>query len=121
MMVQFGIWIFDERIGLIGRPEKGSEIYLPPNKIWEIKETRLGPVWKWPLHFARLDWFSPRVADNFNKAFFYAQRSFEGFRSQTFSNKFEIDAHTIYIQTEILSDHFGGPTEEIEPRKLMDI
>lgn len=119
-MVQFGIWIFDEKIGLIGKPKKHPKIYLRPAMLWDIKETRLGPVWKWPIRLARLDWFSPRVADNFNKAFFYAQRSFEGFRPQNLSNKFEIDAHTIQIQTEILSDHFGGPAEEIVPRKLID-
>lgn len=116
-MVQFGNWIFDEKIGLIGKPKKHPKIYLRPTMLWDIKETRLGPVWKWPIRLARLDWFSPRVADNFNKAFFYAQQYFEGFRPKTFENKFEIDSRTIQIQTEILSDHFPGPTEELDARK----
>lgn len=120
MMLQFGIWIFDEKIGLIGRPKKYREIYLRPTKIWDVKETRLGPVWKWPVQLAQLDWFTPRVANNFNKVFFYAQQFFEGFRPQTFGNKFEMDARTIQIQTEILSDHFGGPTEEIYPKELLE-
>lgn len=117
MMVQFGIWMFDEKMGIIGRPKKYPEIFLHPDRIWDTKETRLGPVWKWPVQFAKLAWFSPHEADNFNKTFLYAQEYFEGFNPGKFHNKFDIDARTIKIQTEVLSDHFPGPTEELDIRK----
>lgn len=116
-MVQYGIWIFDEKVGLIGRPENFPEIFLGTDKIWEIKETRMGPVWKWPVQFAELGWFTPRIADNFNKAFFFAQKYFEGFRPKDTPEKLDLDTRTLQVQTEILSDHFRGTDEELSVRK----
>lgn len=114
-MVQFGIWIFDEKLGLVGKPEHFPEIFLAPDKLWDIKETNRGQVWKWPIEFARIGWFSPSVADDFNKAFFYAQKLFKGFKP-TNLERLDIDTRTIQLQTEILSDYFPGPEDEISAR-----
>lgn len=116
MMVQFGIWIFDEKIGIIGRPENDPELYVSPEKIWDVQETTRGQVWKWPISFARLGWFTPRVADNFNKAFFYAQQFFEAFRPESLTETLDMDARTVQVQTEMLSDYFPGPDEELSVR-----
>ena len=114
-MVQFGIWIFDEKLGLVGKPEHFPELFLAPDKLWDIKETSRGQVWKWPIEFARIGWFSPSVADDFNKTFFYAQKLFKGFRPINVES-LDIDARTIQLQTEILSDYFPGPEDEISAR-----
>lgn len=116
IMVQYGIWAFDEKLGLIGRPENLPELYISVDKIWDIEETSTGRAWKWPLHFAPNRWFTPRVADDFNKAFFYAHQFFKGFRPAGSPEDFEIDVRTIGIQTEILSDYFPGPDGEMEIR-----
>lgn len=115
-MVQFGIWSFDDKIGLLGRPEKFPELFLGTDKIWDVKETSRGPVWKWPVDFAVIGWFTPQVADDFNKAFFYAQTFFEGFGPTNSPEKLDIDSRTIQLQTELLSDSFPGPDEELSAR-----
>lgn len=115
-MVQFGIWSFDEKLGLMGRPEKFPELYLGIEKIWDVKETETGPVWKWPVNLAEIGWFTPQVANDFNKTFFYAQNYFEGFRPLGIPEKLEIDSRTIRLQTEVLSDSFPGPDEELSAR-----
>ncbi len=108
-MVQFGIWMFDEKSGIIGRPENFPELYLKIDQIWDIKETTQGKVWKWPIEFAPNQWFSPKVADDFNKAFFYAHNFFKGFRPPESAEDINLDMRTIQLQTEILSDYFPGP------------
>ena len=115
-MVQFGIWAFDENLGLVGKPENSPELFLSVDKLWDIKETNRGPVWKWPIDFAPIGWFTPNVADDFNKTFFYAQNFFEGFRPENSPTKMDIDSRTIELQTEILSDYFPGPEGEITAR-----
>lgn len=115
-MVQFGIWVFDEKSGLVGRPKDLPEVFIRPDRIWDIKETTQGQVWKWPLKFASQPWFTPREADDFNKAFFYAHKFFKGFPSSESAESFDIDARTIQIQTELLSDYFPGPDGEVGVR-----
>lgn len=106
-MVQFGIWKFDEKFGLVGRPENLPEINLSNNHLWDIEMTSNNKVWKWPILFAKNPWFTPKVADDFNKAFFYMQDYFDGQRPIPWS--FELDARTIQLQTELLTDYFPGP------------
>lgn len=115
-MVQFGIWMFDEKSGMIGRPENLPELYLGIDQIWDIIETNQGRVWKWPLQFASHPWFSPKVADDFNKTFFYAHNFFNGFRPADSAEDLEIDKRTIQFQTEMLSDYFPGPEGELKAR-----
>lgn len=115
-MVQFGIWIFDEKLGLIGKPENHPEIYLSIDKLWAVQETSQGQVWKWPIELARINWFTPSVADEFNKTFFYARNFLKGFSQEQFSTNSEIDSLTIQVQTEILSDYFPGPEDDITIR-----
>lgn len=112
MMVQFGIWMFDEKIGLIGRPDNFPEIYLKSENFWDLLDTRQGRVWKWPIEFARIGWFTPKVADDFNKAFFYAHKFLKGFPPVDSPANMEIDTKTMHVQTEILSDYFPGPEDE---------
>lgn len=112
-MVEFGIWIFDEKFGLIGRPDNHPELYLNPDKIWDVQETAGGRVWKWPIRFASLGWFTPGVANDFNKAFFYAQQYFEAFRPEVLAETLEMDTRTVQVQTEMLSDYFPGSDEEL--------
>lgn len=108
-MVQFGIWRFDTDFGLVGTPENQPEYYLSTNKLWETEETTEGPVWKWPLHLARNSWFTPGIADDFNKAFFYAQEYMNGNGPQDSPKSLDFDAKTVRIQAELLSDYFPGP------------
>lgn len=115
-MSQFGMWMFDENLGLIGRPENLPELYLSTDKLWDIEDTNMGQVWKWPIRFASMSWFTPSVADDFNKAFFYAQRFFEGFRPVDTLKNIEIDARTVQFQTELLSDYFPGPEDDLSAR-----
>jgi len=106
-MVQFGIWQFDENLGLIGKPENLPEVNLSFSNLWDIENTTQDKVWKWPIYFAKHAWFTPKVADDFNKAFFYAQEYMNGQRPEPWNLDF--DARTIQIQTEILMDYFPGP------------
>lgn len=112
-MMQYGIWIFDEKLGLIGKPDNFPELYLKPEKLWETKETQAGPVWKWPIELAALSWFNLSIADDFNKVFFYAHKFLDGFGTANLEGDFEINIRTVRMQTEILSDYFPGPEEEI--------
>lgn len=106
-MVQFGIWQFDEKFGLIGKPENLPEVFLSFGNLWDIEVTSQDQVWKWPIYMAKNSWFTPKVADDFNKAFFYAQEFMNGQRPVPWSLDF--DARTIQLQTEILMDFFPGP------------
>ena len=115
-MVQFGIWIFDKELGIIGKPEKFPDLFLKNDRIWDVEETASGPVWKWPVSFAKVGWFNPEVANDFNKTFFYAQNFFEGFKPQDFPEKLSIDARTVQLQTDLLMDTFPGPDEELDLR-----
>lgn len=115
-MVQFGIWTFDEKFGLVGRPGNFPELYLNTDKLWDVRETSQGPVWKWPVEFASIGWFTPQVADDFNRTFFYAQGFFEAFRPQDSLDKLDIDKRTIQIQSETLVDSFPGADEELNLR-----
>lgn len=115
-MVQFGMWMFDEKLGLIGKPENQPEIYLSIDQLWSVKETSEGPVWKWPIKLARIAWFTPAVADEFNKTFFYARNFLKGFSQDQQSLHSEIDVRTIQAQTEILSDYFPGPEDDFTIR-----
>ncbi len=112
-MVQFGIWRFDVNHGLVGTPENLPEHYITLDKLWDTEETTMGVVWKWPLQLARNNWFSPSVADDFNKAFFYAQDFFEGKRPPESPKSFDFDSLTVRLQSEILSDYFPGPEDAV--------
>lgn len=112
-MVQFGIWEVDINFGLIGRPLNLPEFYLETHKLWEIQESTLGPVWRWPIYYAHYGWFTPKVAHDFNKAFFYAQTYFENQRPFEVENSFNFDARTVQQQTEILGDYLYGTDEEM--------
>lgn len=112
-MVQFGIWKFDTDLGLVGTPENLPEHYIGLDKLWETKETSQGVVWKWPLHMARNYWFNPSVADDFNKAFFYAQHYLDKKRPPESPKGLELDSRTVLLQSEILSDYFPGPEEAV--------
>ncbi|CAN5409196.1 hypothetical protein BH23BAC2_BH23BAC2_15730 [soil metagenome] len=112
-MIKFGIWSFDEELGLVGTPENLPEHYITTEKLWEIEETSQGQVWKWPLQLARNRWFTPAVADDFNKAFFYAQQYFKEQRPGPSPKSLDFDSRTVKLQTEILSDYFPGPEEEV--------
>ena len=67
-MVQFGIWEFDENFGLIGKPENLPEVSLSFSHLWDIEVNKQDQVWKWPIYLAKNSWFTPKVADDFNKA-----------------------------------------------------
>lgn len=110
--MRFGIWEFDPKFGLVGRPENLPEHYLSNARIWETEELENGEVWRWPILFAKSSWFTPKIADDFNRAFFYAQNFFEGQRPEHLLYKFDFDARTIQLQTELLSDFFLGPDAE---------
>ncbi len=112
-MVQFGIWKFEANLGLVGTPENLPEHYIPLDKLWDTEETSLGLVWKWPLHLARNNWFSPTVANDFNKAFFYAQEFYAGNRPSQSPKSLDLDSRTVLLQSEILSDYFPGPEESV--------
>lgn len=112
-MVQFGIWKFDADHGLVGTPENLPEHYITLDRLWDTEETTQGVVWKWPLQLARNYWFSPPVADDFNKAFFYAQEFMEGTRPSDFPKSLDLDSRTVQLQSEILSDYFPGPEEAV--------
>lgn len=109
MMVQFGIWKFDSNLGLVGAPDNQPEFILNPDNIWEIQETSQGQVWKWPLEYTQNRWFTPTVANDFNKAFFYAQDYFLASRPTFAPKSLEFDARTVHLQAEVLSDYFPGP------------
>lgn len=115
-MVQFGIWIFDKELGIIGKPEKFPELFLNNDRIWDTEKTAAGPVWKWPVSFAKVGWFDPGVANDFNKTFFYAQNFLKGFKPMESLEKMDIDARTIQVQTDLLIDTFPGPDEELNLR-----
>lgn len=112
-MVQFGIWKFETDNGLTGTPDNFSEHNLGIDKLWEIEETTRGQVWKWPIHFARNKWCTPQIADDFNKAFFYAQEYFEKDRPIEIQNSLMLNQRTIQHQTELLADHLYGSEDEI--------
>lgn len=112
-MVQFGIWKFETEMGLIGTPPNLPEHYLSKDKLWETEETAHGEVWKWPVHFARNKWCTPQIADDFNKAFFYAQTYFENLRPSHFVDNIHINQRTIHHQTELLADHLYGSEDEV--------
>lgn len=112
-MVQFGIWKFDADTGLVGTPENLPEHYLTLDHLWDTEETTQGVVWKWPLQLARNPWFSPSVANDFNKAFFYAQEFFEGKRPPGSPKSLDLDSLTVQLQSEILSDYFPGPEDAV--------
>lgn len=112
-MVQFGIWKFETETGLIGTPQNLPEHYISIDKLWETEETAHGEVWKWPVHFARNKWCTPQIADDFNKAFFYAQTYFESKRPLHFLDSINIDQRTIHNQTELLADHLYGSEDEV--------
>ena len=112
-MVQFGIWKFDANLGLVGTPENLPENFITLEKLWDIEETSQGVVWKWPLHLARNYWFNPSVANDFNKAFFYAHEFLDRSRPSEFPKNLDLDSRTILLQSEILSDYFPGPEEAV--------
>jgi hypothetical protein len=112
-MMQFGIWKFETDTGLIGTPENLPEHYLGVDHLWETEQTVQGEVWKWPIHFARNTWCTPQIADDFNKAFFYAQTYFENKRPGHFAGSLDMDQRTIQHQIELLADHLYGSEDEI--------
>lgn len=112
-MVQFGIWEVDLNFGLVGRPLNLPEFYLEINKLWDTEETPDGITWKWPIYYAHYSWFTPQVANDFNKAFFYAHTYFESQRPNPPLDSFDYDARTIQQQTEILGDYLYGTDEEM--------
>ncbi len=112
-MVQFGIWKFEPEIGLVGTPANLPDRYLGVDKLWETEDTALGMVWKWPIHFAKNKWCTPQIADDFNKAFFYAQMYFENKRPPDYVGSTDIDQRTIHHQTELLADYLYGGEDEI--------
>lgn len=112
-MVQFGIWKFEKETGLIGTPHNLPEHYIGIDKLWETEETTHGEVWKWPVLFARNKWCTPQIADDFNKAFFYAQTYFESKRPVHLEDSMNIDQRTIHQQTELLADHLYGSEDEV--------
>lgn len=112
-MVQFGIWKFDADLGLVGTPENLPEHYLSKDKLWDVEETTQGVVWKWPLQLARNTWFDPSVANDFNKAFFYAQEFYEANRPEGSPKNLDLDSLTVRMQSEILSDYFPGPEDAV--------
>ncbi len=112
-MVKFGIWKFDADRGLVGTPENLPEHFITFDRLWDTEETTNGVVWKWPLLLARKYWFSPSVANDFNKAFFYAQDFFEGNRPPGSPKSLDLDSRTVQLQSEILSDYFPGPEEAV--------
>lgn len=114
--MKFGIWKFDVEFGLVGTPQNLPEHYLTVEKLWETEDTAQGQVWKWPVQLARNSWFNPGVADDFNKAFFYAQEFHENRRPMTTPKSLDFDARTVQLQAEILNDYFPGPEEEVSFR-----
>lgn len=117
-MMKFGIWEFDANFGLVGKLENFSEYYISTAKIWETEDTTLGKVWKWPVFFATQSWATPAIADDFNKAFFYAQNYFESQRPVELENSFEFDARTIDVQAGILRDFFEDSYGSLEPAQV---
>lgn len=104
-MLQFGIWEFDEKKGLTGRPVNFPAVHLQLDNIWDLSLAGNAKVWKWPLQYARNPWCTPRIANDFNKAFFYAQKKLRKLQPN-FSEDFQIKARTIQSQTELLNDYF---------------
>lgn len=111
-MAQFGIWRYDENFGLVGKPENLPELFLSEENIWEVDNTTSGQVWKWPVDYAKNPWFTPAIADDFNKAFFYAQDYLHKNRPNNYQKNPDYDARTVMMQTELLSDFFPGPDGE---------
>ena len=108
----YGIWEYNAEFGLIGKPENLPEIYVSKDKIWETEDLADGKVWKWPLYFTGLDWFNPTIANDFNKAFFYAMNATENQRPQDVPIEMVLDSRTLKYQFERMSDFFPGADEE---------
>ncbi|SRR5690554_4969269 len=105
-MLRFGIWEFDEKKGLTGRPANFPEVHVRLDNLWDLAKTGNAQVWKWPLQFARTPWCTPAIANDFNKAFFYAQSKLRKIRPKKSFEDFEIKMRTIQSQTELLNDYF---------------
>ena len=104
-MLRFGIWEFDEKKGLTGRPANFPEVHLKLDNLWDLSKAGNVSVWKWPLLYARTPWCTPRIANDFNKAFFYAQSKFRKTKRNA-REEFQIKMRTIQSQTELLNDYF---------------
>lgn len=111
--MKYGIWEYDSNFGLIGRPENLPEIYVSKQRIWETENLEVGTVWKWPVFFAKSSWFTPAIATDFNKAFYFAMNDIEGQRPESTHMPFDLDARTLSHQLQILNNIFPGPNEEI--------
>lgn len=111
-MLQFGIWELHEKNGLVGRPENFPEVYLRLDNLWDVSSNGEVSVWKWPLQYATRPWFTPRIANDFNKAFFYAQYMLKDTRPSELALDIDINARTITSQTELLNDYLSGLDEE---------
>lgn len=107
----YGIWEYDAEFGLIGKPENSPEIYVCKGKIWETEDFADGKVWKWPLYFTNYNWFNPTIADDFNKAFFFAMNASEGRRPEHVPTEILLYFRTLKHQFKKLSDYFPGANE----------
>lgn len=72
----FGIWVIDDQDGLIGWVDGEWDYEVGKETLWDIRDDGY-LYWDWMIHLAEKTWFTETVANDFNKAFAFAQIYFK--------------------------------------------
>ena len=73
----FGIWRIESRKGLIGFVDSSWHYPILRHRLWEYRGSEGNYTWDWMIHLTEKNWFTEPVADDFNKAFAFAQEHFK--------------------------------------------